>query len=218
MTKVPEKHTTYYDILDSFKEKGCPLCFLVDRSVKSFFKAFLSELVLDNGMTVRLNKSKGFCERHGFSLLKHGDSLATAITYNVLVDDLLAELKKTGSVKSKFFNQEGKCPACEAYNGSDERYTDAFVLYAGEDEFLEAYKKSTGVCVPHLKKLLAKAKDKELLKKLVEIHITFYGKLNEELLSMIRKNDYRYSKEPWGTEKDAWIRVVEKFVGRQYKD
>lgn len=38
---LPEKHTTYYDIIDSFKEKGCPICFSVDKTVKSFFKSFL---------------------------------------------------------------------------------------------------------------------------------------------------------------------------------
>ena len=218
MTEKFEKHTTYYDMLDSFKEKGCPVCFLVDKTVNAFFKAFLLEFVLNHDLTKKLNKSKGFCERHGFSLIKHGDSLATAITYNALVDDLLAELNKTGTIKSKFFNQDGTCPACEAYNGSEARYTDAFVLYAGEEEFLENYKKSTGVCVPHLRIILSKCKDKELVKKLTDIHLEFYGKLNAELLSIIRKNDYRYAKEEWGTEKDAWIRVVEKFVGRQYKD
>jgi hypothetical protein len=151
-------------------------------------------------------------------LIKHGDSLATAITYNVLLAELLTELQKTNAIKSKFFNQEGACPACEAYNGAEERYTDAFVVYAKDPELLENYKKSTGVCVPHLRKILSKCKDKEVLKKLVEIHLEIYGELNDELLSIIRKNDYRYSSEPWGTEKDAWIRAVEKFVGRQYKD
>ncbi|OGF51144.1 MAG: hypothetical protein A2044_08200 [Candidatus Firestonebacteria bacterium GWA2_43_8] len=214
---LPEKHTTYYDIIDSFKEKGCPICFLVDRSVNAFFKSFLMEFVLNHNLTQKLNKSKGFCERHGFSLIKHGDSLATAITYNVLMDDLLAELKKTGAIKSSFFKKEGDCPACEAFNESDERYTDAFVLYAKDEELIEKYKKSTGVCVPHLRKILSKCKDKELLKQLTDIHLDFYGKLNNELISIIRKNDYRYSKEPWGNEKDAWIRAVEKFVGRQYK-
>jgi hypothetical protein len=134
------------------------------------------------------------------------------------MDDLLTELKKTGTIKSSFFKKEGDCPACEAFNESDERYTDAFVLYAKDAELIEKYKKSKGVCVPHLRKILSKCKDKELLKQLTEIHLDFYGKLNAELISIIRKNDYRYSKEPWGSEKDAWIRAVEKFVGRQYKD
>jgi hypothetical protein len=218
MAKQPEKHMTYYNIIDSFREKGCPVCYLVDKSVNSFFNSFLFENVLDYGIGVKLKKSRGFCKEHAFKLIKYGDSLATAITYSSLIEDLLDELNKMSSAKSNIFNQKGICPVCEVVSESEERYLNAFILYAKEDIFLEEYKKSKGMCVPHLKQLLLKCRDKKLLNKLIEIHIQFYKTLNEELKEIIRKNDYRFSKEQWGEEKDAWIRAVEKFVGCHYKD
>jgi hypothetical protein len=31
----------------------------------------------------------------------------------------------------------------------------------------------------------------------------------------MRKHDYRFSKEKFGKEGDSWIRIIEKFIGKE---
>jgi len=40
--------------------------------------------------------------------------------------------------------------------------------------------------------------------------------LSTELKEYRRKHNYRYAHEPYGAEKDAWIRAIELFVGRRW--
>ena len=50
---------------------------------------------------------------------------------------------------------------------------------------------------------------------LLEIHLTKYQHLAEELKEFDRKHDYRFTHEPWGPEADSWRRVIEQFVGKR---
>jgi hypothetical protein len=53
------------------------------------------------------------------------------------------------------------------------------------------------------------------LKLLVEKQLQKYQSLSGELAKFIRKLDYRFSKEPKGSEADSWKRVIEQFSGRK---
>jgi hypothetical protein len=50
---------------------------------------------------------------------------------------------------------------------------------------------------------------------LVEQQIGKFRSLSDELGEFIRKLDYRFSKEPRGSEVDSWKRVIEQFSGKR---
>ena len=50
---------------------------------------------------------------------------------------------------------------------------------------------------------------------LVEKQVKKYESLSQELGEFIRKLDYRFSKEPKGSEVDSWKRVLEQFAGHR---
>ena len=89
-----EKHSTYFNMLDALKEKGCPLCRLSDKSAHSYFDAFLFENVTDREVSKKLRASGGFCREHSERFLEFNDTLGAAIVYESLIYDLLNEKKE----------------------------------------------------------------------------------------------------------------------------
>jgi hypothetical protein len=53
------------------------------------------------------------------------------------------------------------------------------------------------------------------LKFLIEKQLQKYQSLSDELGEFIRKLDYRFSKEPRGSEVDSWKRVIKQFSGER---
>jgi len=204
-----EKHSTYFNMLDALKEKGCPLCRLSDKSAHSYFDAFLFENVTDREVSKKLRASGGFCREHSERFLEFNDTLGAAIVYESLIYDLLNEKKGSVSLKS------GLCPACAVSKEAEDRHIKTFETYFAEPEFAEAYLASGGFCISHLKLLLPKIKKESVLKKVIEKERQTLEKLHSELLEFLRKNDYRFSKEEWGAEKDSWRRAIGKFVGER---
>jgi len=43
--------------------------------------------------------------------------------------------------------------------------------------------------------------------------LAIYRNLHGELAEFIRKHDHRFGHEPFGAEKDAWLRTVAMFAG-----
>lgn len=97
----------------------------------------------------------------------------------------------------------------------EERYVSIFRESFDDPEFGLHYKNSFGLCLPHLALVLRKYRNKMLIKELVDIEIGKISGLIAELKEFIRKHDYRFSKEKFGKESDSWIRVIEKFIGKE---
>ena len=192
-----EKHSTYFNMLDVLKEKGCPYCRLSDKSAHSYFDAFLFENVTDREVSKKLRSSGGFCREHSAKFLEFNDTLGAAIVYESLIYDLLNEKKESLSLKS------GACPACAVSKEAEERHLKTFEPYFAEPEFAEAYLVSEGFCISHLKLLLPKIKKESVLKKVIEKERQTLEKLHSELLEFLRKNDYRFSKKSGARRKTA---------------
>jgi len=83
-----------------------------------------------------------------------------------------------------------------------------------DDEFKERYSESGMLCMPHLE--LIKNSKKQNTNIIIKETIKKYQSLRNDLSEIQRKNDYRFSHEPW-TEKQrsAWKRSVEIINGNR---
>src|SRR5690606_5873710 len=50
---------------------------------------------------------------------------------------------------------ETPCPVCEALAEFEQEYTGIFSRYLNDDRFQTAFRQSEGVCLPHLRQILA---------------------------------------------------------------
>ena len=64
-----------------------------------------------------------------------------------------------------------------------------------------------------LRASLASAGDAATIATLRSVHLARYTLLADELDEFIRKRDYRFAREPSGSERDSWVRAIEALSG-----
>jgi hypothetical protein len=112
---------------------------------------------------------------------------------------------------------EKGCPAC-AHRDEMERLSLAAMLeaLAKRDKGMQAaLDGSAGLCLPHVRRALALARDEAsfaFLRGLMEAKL---NGLVAELDEFIRKNDYRFTHEGFGAEGDSWKRAIGVVVGER---
>ena len=203
---MPRKHIAYYRVLEAFDQPGCPICSLMDQSVRQRMGAMLYEQVNDPGTRRKLIESRGFCNVHSSLLLELGHPLGVAIIYRDIVDSVSGELNSGKSRRNR-----AKCLGCVWAENDEKQYLSVLAEHFGEEEMRSRILGSRSLCLPHSIKLL----DLLPLNQQSEFRqamLSHLAELKAELSEIVRKSDYQCS-EPWGPEGDAWIRAVAKLSG-----
>ena len=167
----------------------------------------------------------GFCNRHAWQLHRMGDPLGQSIVYQDLLRSALGMLDKVGGLSESLKTlarcastrktREGDCLMCMHEEETDERYASAFVRHFAEPDLNRHYRDSFGLCLQHLAKVIRKCGNEPIAKEIIEIESTKVAHLLGEVEEFMRKQDYRFSDEQPGKEQDAWIRAIEKIVGKE---
>jgi len=106
------------------------------------------------------------------------------------------------------------CPICSGIQTIEEQYFTTLLEHiSGPNSLSHVYQNSDGLCLPHFRRALSQAKPARHLKALIEAQEVVWERLYAELGEFIRKNDYRYRREPFGAEEDAWLRALESISG-----
>ncbi|MGC1377415.1 MAG: DUF6062 family protein, partial [Anaerolineales bacterium] len=82
-----------------------------------------------------------------------------------------------------------------------------------DEDMTSALKKSDGLCLFHIRHALRHTRVPEKRALLLSIEQEILGKLRMELGEFVRKNDYRFAKESFGSERDSWRRAVAVVAG-----
>lgn len=223
----PERasEATLHELLDALADKGdpalpdCPLCRLVRRSVERSLRVFFAEFVNDPQVRLSFRSAGGFCPAHTPLLASLGDALAVAILYHDLADQARTrwESKRGGEgtrlpwPRSRRATPTVPCPACSAAEDASARYAAALAAGLEDPALWQRLESGTGLCVAHVEEILARAKPAAAAR-LREAESARLATLQAELAEIIRKNDYRFRGEPWGEEKDAWLRALQKIT------
>ena len=223
MKKTPQKHMTYFNVLETFEHAGCcALCALELHSMRRYLDNLLYENVNDTGVRGNLAGSRGYCPRHAHMLLKFADGLGTAILYRdqVLVTLEFLQGQTNGFTKldranklREFTTPRDRCSACVMQARDRQRYISTFLEWFDEPEMRQAFDAGPGLCVPHLLLVLEQVRNTASREYLIAAHIDKYAGLANQLDEFIGKHDYRFCDEPLGDEKDSWQRVVNMMVG-----
>ncbi|MCX7796867.1 MAG: DUF6062 family protein [bacterium] len=201
------KSNTYYELLDAMKERGCPVCLLLETYTDKYIDNLLYESVNDTNLRGRLIDSGGFCKEHSKKLLRfgyRGYALGISIIYKDLMDAYYKTLNTQGTLSSN-----RKCLICEVLEDVEGRILEELVKNIKERNFYQIYRDSEGLCMFHLSKVLTLSKDREISEIFLELTALKLKELSSQLSEFIRKQDYRFREEPIGIEADSWIRAIE---------
>jgi hypothetical protein len=200
----------YFDVKEALGEPGCAVCRLVAIATDRYLRSLLHESVNNPGVRERLRASRGFCREHSWQLQRRGDPLGISIFWR----DLLMQASESGDgpQHGKGKGRIAVCPACEVAGEAERRYLETLVEHLASGSLRREYDASPGLCLPHLRKALRQG-SAGARAFLLESEAAKLSGLSQELAEVIRKHDYRFREEPWGAERDAWIRATSKLAG-----
>jgi hypothetical protein len=203
-------------------EPACALCRRTAGNVAREVRAFVSEYVNDPQTREGWRRAQGFCSEHTPLLASIGDSLALAILYSDLARLTQERWRATGvrQIRTRLPNAlrrstgdapSAACPACDMAKAADARNAAALAqgLMQEDREAWEALEAGAGLCVGHSEQVIQRCSP-AVAARLRAMESERLAALQAELEEIIRKNDYRFRGEPWGPEKDAWLRALHK--------
>lgn len=222
MTRNPEPHMPYFDLLEAFETAAhCALCEMRRQSTQRHLGSLLYESVTDPDLRSRLVASRGFCSAHAEMLLACGDGLGTAILYRDQVEEALTFLRHlnrrrrgvAGSRASAAWRRHAPCPICEQEEAADALRVGTLLKHLDDAALRAALESSPGLCVPHLLRAVDGARDTEKRHYLLDLHESQLLRLRDELDTFVRKQDYRHMQEERGTDADSWRRAPRMLLG-----
>jgi hypothetical protein len=226
------KNITYLDLIAACQEPGCLVCTLQGNVVAGYIRMLFHEHVNDPPSREKLRRSQGLCYEHIWLAIDTnlGNALGVAIISNDVIGKLLGDLENV-DVKTKRFSAikkfvggnpnrsnlapEKRCPVCLHAGEMLERILKTLVEFVQKPELSDAIRNSDGLCLPHLRQALVMSPSPEASHLLLALVLERWERLQSELAEFIRKNDYRFSKEGFGEERDSWLRAVAALTGNR---
>ena len=197
---------TYTAFVEACSQPGCPLCRVEHDAVLRYISGIFYEQVTDYNLRDRLRDSLGFCREHAYFAVDElpGNALGIAIIYQDLIKFAKHHLDDPRSGSSP----KRRCPACEQRDLNMMRTLSDLAKHIEDPAMTNALKKSDGLCLFHMRHALKHTRVPSKRALLLSIEHEILGRLSQELAEFVRKNDYRFAKETFGSERDSWRRAV----------
>jgi hypothetical protein len=231
-----EKSSVYFALLEALGKSGCPVCRIMDEASASYLDTLFYEQVTDVGVRRKLRQSRGLCNWHGWRASNMPTAgLGVAIIAQDLLEEectRLAELRRRPlwhrlghHVQAQLSRQSllaylrgwsrrSICPACQAVSEHEKHALETMLNFFDEEVFGRRFESSFGICLPHLGRAVDCHPSHPGLVTLIEVQRDKYAGLVAQLQDFARKHDYRFSREIWGMESDAWQRAIEVLAGK----
>ena len=222
------------DLHAAYSTDRCPICALTDRDERRYIDATLYDQVTNVHCRAQIRTARGFCAAHTTRILAEGRS---ALGVALIADDLLKTLRERlasgppaptsawsrlrgaigGGSRALAGRLRGRqpCPLCAHLNQQTPVHLRSFLQDLATADGQATYARSAGLCVPHLVQTLEVDEPADGIPFLVEYQQKVWTALEGELAEFIRKNDYQFTGDPIGEERDAWRRAFRLLAGWQ---
>jgi hypothetical protein len=237
------RHQAYYDLLEACTQEGCPICRLVLSGVAKYMNAIMYEYVNDPPTRIAVVAAGGYCNDHSWQLREMNAGLGTALIYRHVLQEarrVMSELSSTnrtgifrdrrsqGSVINRLVAMVGpdqqlrtdipdphlSCPACQIREHGELLYLGVLLDHFHEEDTFSALRHAGGLCLVHLDQAIRYPGHQVAVKRLIALQGELLKQLDEELAEFLRKQDYRFCHERYGSEKDSWIRAIAMVAGK----
>jgi hypothetical protein len=201
------RHFAILRLMEYMSGAGCCVCRAVDHDLRRSVSATFYESVNDVGTREQLIRSLGYCRWHAPLVRELAHALGAAIMLRSVVDHAKERLTSRRNPKPI-----GECPICVEQSNLERQKLELLRNWFDDEQVRSAFDASDGLCFPHFSEFL------ELIGQAGNAYlIADMGKrldrISAELSEAIRKADYRFAKEPHGSERDAWIRALKLMSG-----
>jgi hypothetical protein len=225
---------SHFELLEELQKPGCAVCALVIKDSRRYLDHLLYESVLDVPMRMELMESFGFCNWHTWQLPSLPEICSPSTGYSIFASDLLRkfdhlahafrdEAPRKRTLKSLLRKapqrllsriKERFCPACLHVAQFQEYHLKELADAVQNHEFLDAYKASRGICLPHFFLLQENFSTHPSFPLLLDLQIAKSRSLRNTLEEFSRKQDYRFRDEISPEESRAWKVALEFITGK----
>jgi len=231
-----ERSAVYFALLEALGKSGCPVCRIVEEASANYLDTLFYEQVTDVGVRRKLRQARGLCNWHSWEVRKIPTA---ALGVAIIAQDLLGEecarlaelqrrplwRRRGNHLQARLWRQSlsaylrgwrhrSICPACQVASEHERHGLETMLNFAHEEEFARRFESSFGLCFPHLVHTAETHPFHPGLIALIEVQRGKHASLVVELEEFCRKHDYRFGREAWGVESDAWVRAIEVLAGK----
>jgi hypothetical protein len=214
------KSFSYYNLLESFKQDGCPICILLQKTIDGYFESLLYENVNDPFVRKEIKNSFGYCKKHSIQIEKVAERSFQDFGLSIIIEDLAntlmhryKDLNKSVEKQDRRKQPSKVCPVCVYENTFKEIYASDIARCIKDERFFNEFRSGPGLCFNHLIAVKKYITDPSDLKRLLEFQESVLEKTIHDLRNFIKKHDYR-NKEPIAvTEAMARKKALRKIVG-----
>ena len=228
---------------EAMKKPGCPICRIQHEEAARAVETLLWELTNEPDIRKPINDAYGFCPTHAQMLvakemMTSGPTLGVNIIYSLLAKKVSGELKKidpkgksvsssmkkladhlyAGGRSAHLLTPSGRCPLCVTAEETGSNHLAALFeeLNTENIKFKEAYQRSSGLCLTHLRSGLETQMEETpaAAEFLIQDTVQRLQSEQEQMQEYIRKHNWEYRDEVMTPEEqNAWLRSLTFFTG-----
>jgi hypothetical protein len=232
-SETTSKSLPRLDWLESLQTPGCALCGMAQRKSQRYVETLLHEAVTDVDQRDTWREARGFCHWHAWIATEtpHSNGSLALLYADVLRHDLGQVSALTATVPTtrrwrahrslaqrlqgwlRSWRQPRPCPVCALWLEQERLYLRVLLDDWSEPELAQAFVASRGLCWAHTLRLVEEGMQHAHLQAVLAVQQSHLQTLQDDLHEFIRKLDYRFARQPYGREADAWRRVIALYVG-----
>ncbi|MHB1687151.1 MAG: DUF6062 family protein [Ignavibacteriaceae bacterium] len=238
-----KRSLSWVQLSDAFKEEGCPICGLMEKSIKKYFDFLLYEYVLDASVHKKLIEAYGLCNTHTWQLKEaelkqYSDGfgvatiLETTLHKEIRALDSIDEIKYIPNERFAFKRRKGireyirkitekltpqkECIGCMQQKHTESYYTHEMIRISEDKEFQKLYEDGKILlCRPHFVFLINEITEKHKIDYFIQQQKIKLSKLSKDIGEFIRKHYYRFKNEMTEEDRKSWIKLLEHLGGKK---
>jgi len=205
------------------KTRTCPICAAQSQTVFDFFAQYQAKLANDEAVRKAFVVSRGFCQVHTWQFEQLASSQGLSEGYVTFLETVATELRRVArqphlqSIKAigKFLSDGETCLACRLLRDDEMIQRQRFLAYIATTDGQEFYRRSLGLCLPHLQAILADKPPKKIREFLLLEQARHFEDLADDMHSYTFKRDAIRSWLSNSDEEHAGRRALVQLVGER---
>lgn len=227
------KSIGYFRLVEACDGPGCPVCAYLDADSRRQLTTLFEEHVTDVATRRKLRASNGLCNWHTWMALEVRPAVTgVAIVYEDLLrvchervraagdrrQGRLARLRSwvrdtVGRARRANPAQRDRCAVCVQLRTAEAHCLEAVLRFADDSEFERAYRRSGGLCLPHLLDVAARGAATPGVETIVRRTLATWQAVRGDLRRFVAKHEYRNTEPIGGDEARAYQRAFEILAG-----
>ena len=208
-------------LLHDLRARSCPVCNHLDRQMAEFFAERQGLLSKNEDAQSDYADQGGFCPLHTWQLAVFSSARGISRGHKTIIRRMAELMERLAGadaeriVDSLPIETSDDCVACNFLADTEAGYVKAFSVFLEGDENLERYKRSHGLCLRHLQRVLTRTEDRARKVCLIRLAANRLREISESMVQYDLKLEQLKRELLTRDEKDAYRRGLVMLAGER---